>query len=527
MTTGSTVSLDGSGSSDVDDDTLTYSWSISASPTGSTAVLNSNAVTPSFTADVDGVYIIGLTANDGKIDSNTDTVIVIATSGAQPMILVDASKGGGTWWFPQSGPYNADEPHQGKALADYLKSLNYAVIELPRNTSITTSTELLTIFDIVIRASGFFGHSPEEIDAYHSYTNDGGGLLLLTDHGRFVETEALALSFGVSFEGVSRGENIIDMFETHPITAGVTSLFYGVGSGITDFPASVNVLGYLSTNTYLDLNDNEIQDATEPTAAPVLAAMEFGAGKIVFSGDVNMWESVPQPLVDNTINWLTQPSTIDPPLTTIDVTPVNPTVTTGSTLQFAATGHYSDGSTQDVTTDVLWSSSIPSQITISNGVGNEGLASITSIDASVITALDSTTGIVGGTTIWATANHFLDLTDVNLDNLGTSIEVTPNSSITLTANYTIWNRTGCPGCIDWIAVGIEGDGQDAFSVGIPGVFPGANGSASFTLTAPGTIGTYRVYAMFAPDFTESNALSRYESSFSDERLILIGTINVK
>ena len=215
------------------------------------------------------------------------------------------------------------------------------------------------------------------------------------------------------------------------------------------------------------------------------------------------------------------------PLVTIDVTPTNPMVTAGSTLQFAATGNYSDGSTQDITTEVVWGSSFPSMITVSNNTGSEGLGSIISVAAAAIVALDPATGIVGRTTIVDTAGYYLDLTNANLNSSGTSVATAPNSNVTLTVDYTIWNRSGCPGCIDWIAVGIEGDGQEAFNVGIPGTFPGGSGSASFTLTAPGTSGTYKVYAFLAPDFTEPDALSRYELNFPDGGLILIGTITVQ
>src|SRR5262249_3252599 len=48
---------------------------------------------------------------------------------------------------------------------------------------------------------------------------------------------------------------------------------------------------------------------------------------------------------------------IAPTLTTIQVTPSNPTVTVGGTQQFTATGLYSDQSTQDLTTQVTWTSS--------------------------------------------------------------------------------------------------------------------------------------------------------------------------
>jgi hypothetical protein len=39
----------------------------------------------------------------------------------------------------------------------------------------------------------------------------------------------------------------------------------------------------------------------------VLGVMPLGLGRIVFCGDVNMWEQVPQPLVKNTLQWFAAP----------------------------------------------------------------------------------------------------------------------------------------------------------------------------------------------------------------------------
>ena len=83
---GATVELDGSGSVDADGDLLSYSWSITAKPAGSTAQLSyTNGVAddpaPTFVADVAGVYVIGLVVGDGKTFSTQASLTVTAAVG--------------------------------------------------------------------------------------------------------------------------------------------------------------------------------------------------------------------------------------------------------------------------------------------------------------------------------------------------------------------------------------------------------------------------------------------------------------
>ena len=52
-------------------------------------------------------------------------------------------------------------------------------------------------------------------------------------------------------------------------------------------------------------------------------------------------------------------------LKSIEITPAGPSVPLGETQQFTAIGHYRDGSTQDITATVAWSSSNTSVATIS------------------------------------------------------------------------------------------------------------------------------------------------------------------
>ncbi len=74
---GDTVTLDGSASSDIDDDRLTYRWSFLFVPGGSMAILsNPTEENPSFLFDVSGEYVVQLIVNDATVDSAPDTMVV-------------------------------------------------------------------------------------------------------------------------------------------------------------------------------------------------------------------------------------------------------------------------------------------------------------------------------------------------------------------------------------------------------------------------------------------------------------------
>lgn len=80
---GANVVLDGSGSSDVDGDPLTYLWTMTTRPAGSNANLaSSRSVTTSFTPDVEGRYVIELVVNDGHTDSAPSAAAIAAGNGA-------------------------------------------------------------------------------------------------------------------------------------------------------------------------------------------------------------------------------------------------------------------------------------------------------------------------------------------------------------------------------------------------------------------------------------------------------------
>ena len=83
-------------------------------------------------------------------------------------------------------------------------------------------------------------------------------------------------------------------------------------------------------------------------------------------------------------------------LQTITITPTNPTLVYGSTLQLVATGTYSDGSTRDISSTATWSTTAPTVATVSPS----GLVTSVTPGTSTVVAMSAT--IQGSTSVKAT-----------------------------------------------------------------------------------------------------------------------------
>lgn len=91
VTTASVVTLTGAGSTDANYDTLTYIWSFASKPTSSVAALSStSALSPTFTADLAGTYVVNLIVNDGKVNSSNVSAVTVTASAVNSAPVANA-----------------------------------------------------------------------------------------------------------------------------------------------------------------------------------------------------------------------------------------------------------------------------------------------------------------------------------------------------------------------------------------------------------------------------------------------------
>src|SRR5215469_14667489 len=134
-----------------------------------------------------------------------------------------------------------------------------------------------------------------------------------------------------------------------------------------------SVTGTLSESTTKDVTASVTWRSSNAAVATIGSN---GVAISVATGSTNITAGLSVPLAPG--GQLTNSTTLTVAATAVvslAVTPSNFTAPTGQNVQFTATGTFSNGTSQNLTTSATWSSSNTAVATISNAAGSQGLAS--------------------------------------------------------------------------------------------------------------------------------------------------------
>jgi Bacterial Ig-like domain (group 2) len=152
-------------------------------------------------------------------------------------------------------------------------------------------------------------------------------------------------------------------------------------------PQSITLTPMRSTQlqalgTYSDASTKDISGSVTWSASPggIVAVSTNGlaTGKALGAATITA--------VSNSVSAIDAVMVVAPTLTSISITPSGGSIPLGESQQFSATGTYNDGSTQDLTTSVQWTSSNPTILSLSGA----GTATAAAVGTVTVTAMSGT-----------------------------------------------------------------------------------------------------------------------------------------
>ena len=173
-------------------------------------------------------------------------------------------------------------------------------------------------------------------------------------------------------------------------------------------------------------------------------------------------------------------------LSTLQVTPASVSLATHASQQFHATGLFSDGSTQDLTSSVTWISSDSSVATISTG----GMATAVTTGVTNVTAKS---GTMQASATLAVNNASVGLTSITLSPLVSTLAVHTTQQLTATGAYADGSSRDLTSNVTWSSsstasatVDVNGlvTGIAAGTTSITAALSGITQSMTLTIAAP-------------------------------------------
>src|SRR6202167_4088412 len=198
-----------------------------------------------------------------------------------------------------------------------------------------------------------------------SETFDGSVLIKDKRENREADTSE-SRSDSIPVSGTGKGSETLESITISPTSASI-----GVGA----------TKAFTATGHYSDgSTQNLTSTATWSSTVTSVAAVSAGLATAAAAGSTHI--TAKSGSVTSSAALLTVAAATTPPvLQSITLNPPSASISVGGTEQFSATGHYSDGSTQNLTSTATWSSTVTSVAAVSAGLATAAAAGSTNIAA--------------------------------------------------------------------------------------------------------------------------------------------------
>jgi len=367
-----------------------------------------------------------------------------------------------------------DGPVTGAASLGVIVTLKSITIT-PVNPSIAKGTSLQ------LTAIGIFSDgTTQDLTGSVSWTSSSNGMVTVTSGGLVTGVAVGSAIITATEAGVS-ATTTVTVTPAVLISITITPPTSSIAKGTTQ---QLIATGNFSDGTTQDITKSVTWASSDTTLAGI--SNTAGSQGLVTGNDAG------NTTITASLGGVTgtTPVTVTPAvLTAIVVSPVNPSIPVGTTVQLMATGVFSDGSTQDITTQVSWTSSSVANATVGSGGLVTGIAQGSATMTASLGGLSDTTNVTVTPAV---------LTSIAINPPTSTIPAGTGEQLTATGTYSDGTTKDLTQSVTWgssdqsLAVISNATGSQGFVTGtkmggvtivaiLPSA-PGVTGSASVTLT---------------------------------------------
>jgi uncharacterized protein YjdB len=276
------------------------------------------------------------------------------------------------------------------------------------SAALTVTSPVLTSLSVTPASASIAKGTSQQFTATGTYSDNSTQNLTSTVNWSSSSTTVASIAGSGLATGAGVGSSTITATSGSVTSSATLSVAQPTLVSIAVTPANPSfalgtTLPMVATGTYSDGSTLDLTAvATWSTADGSIATINIqGIAASVAVGSTSVTAT------SGSINGSTTLTITPATLVSIAVTPALPSIPLGTTQQFTATGTYTDGSTQNITGTVQWSSNTPVVAMISNDAATQGLASSVGQGTATITA--SSASLSGSTTLSVTTAALVSL----------------------------------------------------------------------------------------------------------------------